>query len=123
MFTERSSSGKHMICDIKGIKNLNKLNSCEDLIFLLRKICKKHNFGIIKELSHEFIPIGHSILFLLSESHISIHSFPEKKHLSFDLYTCREYDNDNEYNEIYHEIIRFFDASNDSNLQIIDRYF
>ena len=81
-------------------------------------------FDILKEVSYQFDPIGCSILFLLSESHISIHSFPEKNHMSFDIYTCREYDNNCAYNKIYNNIIEFLDAdSNESTFNIIDRYF
>ncbi len=123
MFKERSSSGKHMILDIKDIKNTNVLNNVNDLMILLKNICKIHKFDILKESYHEFEPIGCSILFLLSESHISIHTFPEKNHMSFDLYTCREYENNSDYVEIYDYIIDYLNASRDSNFHIIDRYF
>lgn len=123
MFAERSSSGKHMICDIKNIKNTKSLNNVNDLISLLKNICVEHNFDILQETSYEFKPMGCSILFLLSESHISIHTFPEKNHMSLDLYTCREYNDNEAYNKIYKYIIEYLNASSESNLQIIDRYF
>ena len=123
MFAERSSSGKHMVCDIKNIKNTKSLNDVNDLISLLKNICSEHNFDILQETSYEFKPMGCSILFLLSESHISIHTFPEKNHMSFDLYTCREYNDNEAYNKIYKYIIEYLNASPESNLQIIDRYF
>lgn len=124
MFSERLSSGKHMICDIKNIKNTKSLNDINDLIQLLKDICLEHKFDILKEVSYQFEPIGCSILFLLSESHISIHTFPEKNHMSFDIYTCREYDNNSAYYKIYNRIINFLNAdSNESTFNIIDRYF
>lgn len=123
MFGHRFSSGKHLICDIKDIKNIKSLNDINDLTQLLKDICKIHKFDILKEVSYKFEPIGCSILFLLSESHISIHTFPEKNHMSFDLYTCREYQNNNAYYEIYNYIIKYLEASLESNFNIIDRYF
>jgi len=123
MFEKRNSSGKHLICDIKGIKNIKSLHDIDDLICFLKNICKQHNFEILKEVSYKFVPIGCSILFLLSESHISIHTFPEKNHMSLDLYTCREYENNDVYEQIYKYIIEYLDASLESNVQIIDRYF
>jgi S-adenosylmethionine decarboxylase len=124
MFSKRNTSGKHLICDIKNIKNTNSLNNVDDLINLLKNICSQHNFDILKEVSYQFEPIGCSILFLLSESHISIHTFPEKNHMSLDLYTCREYDNNDAYNEIFNYIIDYLNASsNESTFQIIDRFF
>ena len=42
MFKEYKSSGKHMICDFKGIQNLELLNNMERLKDLLKNICLKH---------------------------------------------------------------------------------
>jgi len=123
MFQNRLSSGKHMICDIYDIKNLILLNSTELLQQLLVNICNKYNFEILKEINYSFNPQGCTILFLLSESHISIHTFPEKNHISFDIYTCREYNNNNEYNEIYNYLIYNLRASANSECKIIDRNF
>ena len=88
MFNNYESSGKHMICDFKNIKNDKLLNNSNELNQILKEICYEHNFQILKETQYLFTPIGCSILFLLSESHISIHTFPEKNHMSFDIYTC-----------------------------------
>ena len=123
MFNDYESSGKHMICDFKGIQNKKLLNSMPGLINLLKNICKKYEFTILNETAHQFEPIGCSILFLLSESHISIHTFPEKNHISFDIYTCRQYNNNNVYDEIFHYIAKSIQASSISTYKIIERYF
>ena len=123
MFNGRLSSGKHLICDIKGIKNDTLLNSVNYMKNMLSDICLKFNFQILDKTQYEFEPQGCSILFLLSESHISLHSFPEKQHVSFDLYTCRDYETNNEYEEIYEYLINIFDASEESTITIIDRFF
>ena len=101
MFQEYESSGKHMICDFKGIENSELLNSMSELKDLLREICKTNDFNILNEVEKQFLPIGCSVLFLLSESHLSIHTFPEKNHISFDIYTCRQYSDNKFYNEMY----------------------
>jgi S-adenosylmethionine decarboxylase len=124
MFKEYESSGKHMICDFKCIKNEVLLNNMEKLNTMLKQICNDNEFQILHEVQYKFEPIGCSILFLLSESHLSIHTFPEKKHMSFDIYTCRQYKDNTVYNEIYQYLINILDASgNDSARRIIDRYF
>ena len=117
------TSGKHMICDIKGIKNVNILNNGDALNGILCSICTTCNFQILKKIQYDFTPQGCTILFLLSESHISLHSFPEKNHISLDLYTCREYEDDTEYNVIYKFLLDILDASENSTIKIIDRYF
>jgi S-adenosylmethionine decarboxylase proenzyme len=124
MFNEYESSGKHMICDFKGIKNYNLLNNIEHLNLVLKQICTDNEFQILNEVQHKFEPIGCSILFLLSESHLSIHTFPEKNHMSFDIYTCRQYNDNVVYNKIYHNLLNILDASSiNSSIKIIDRYF
>jgi S-adenosylmethionine decarboxylase proenzyme len=123
MFENYDSSGKHMICDFKGIENLELLNNITKLKSLMREICKKNDFTILNEIDHPFVPIGCSILFLLSESHLSIHTFPEKKHMSFDIYTCRQYDDNTVYNDIYNFLLDKLNCSLDSTCRIIDRYF
>ena len=124
MFDEYESSGKHMLCDFKGIQNNDLLNNGDELNLLLNKICKDYDFQILSETQHNFEPIGCSILFLLSESHLSIHTFPEKHHMSFDIYTCRQYQDNTVYDEIYNLLLNKLDASmNTSICKIIDRFF
>jgi len=123
MFNNFTSSGKHMICDFKEIKNTDLLNNCYKLRSMLREICGIYEFQILDELEHQFEPIGCSIIFMLSESHMSIHTFPEKAHISFDIYTCRQYDTNVPYDNLYSFIKRQLQASNKSNYTIIDRFF
>jgi S-adenosylmethionine decarboxylase proenzyme len=123
MFQEYNSSGKHMICDFKGIQNLDLLNNLDELKNVLREVCKNNDFNILNESEHKFYPIGLSILFLLSESHLSVHTFPEKNHMSFDIYTCRQYSDNAVYMEIFNFLSNKLQASLDSKYKIIDRYF
>ena len=123
MFQEYTSSGKHMVCDFKGIQNIDLLNSPVELKCLMREICKNNNFNILNEIDHIFTPIGCTMLFLLTESHLSIHTFPEKKHISFDIYTCRQYSDSSVYYKIYSDLLNQLEASLDSKCRIIDRYF
>ena len=123
MFNNYKSSGKHMICDFKNIKNTNLLNNIDDLKIMLNNICINNNFTILNTSEYLFQPIGCSIIFLLSESHISIHTFPEKNHMSFDIYTCRQYTNNDEYLKIFNYLLGKLNASPDSKCTILDRYF
>jgi S-adenosylmethionine decarboxylase proenzyme len=115
-------SGKHMICDIKGIKNLTLLGNMAEIQKLLDNICDKYEYVVLNKVVHQFDPIGITVLYLLSESHISIHTFPEKNYLAFDIYTCRQYDDNTVYNQIYEYIITEFDAIREIPI-IIERKF
>ena len=102
------STGKHMICDLTNIRNYFRLESMDSMHELLEDICNKYEFSIITKLEHKFEPQGLTMLYMLSESHISIHTFPEKRYLAFDIYTCREYCDDLVYMEIYDKLVKWF---------------
>jgi len=125
MFENTDSCGKHLICDFKNISNIQLLNNKLDLKLLCKNLCIENNFTILGEIDHDFHPQGCSFVFLLSESHLSVHTFPERNHLSFDLYTCRQYDdNDPTYLEIYNELCKKLGASYiKSDYKVIKRYF
>ena len=44
MFEEYESSGKHMICDFKGIQNARLLNDSDELNSMLKEICKTYDW-------------------------------------------------------------------------------
>ena len=124
MFSEvnKKSSGKHMICDIKNIRNKNLIHDLKKMELLLETICEAYNVTVLNRAAHEFSPQGLSILYLLSESHISIHTFPERDYIALDIYTCREYKDNSVYLEIYAYLIDSFEADHGSPT-IIDREF
>jgi S-adenosylmethionine decarboxylase len=117
-----NSSGKHMICDIKNIKNHILIHDLNKIKNILDTICSDNNFTILNKIEHLFEPQGLSILYLLSESHISIHIFPERNYIAFDLYTCRNYPDNSTYLHIYDYLIQCFDADKETP-SIIERRF
>jgi S-adenosylmethionine decarboxylase len=44
--------------------------------------------NVLGEVKHQFKPIGATPLYLLSESHLSVHTYPEKNYCAIDLYCC-----------------------------------
>jgi len=116
------SSGKHLICDIKNIKNHKLLNSLEELKNMFDYICKTYDYNILNKAEYIFSPQGITMIYMLSESHISIHTFPEKNYVAMDIYTCREYPNNDIYIEIQEYLKKIFDSSDESFL-IIERQY
>lgn len=45
---------------------------------------------VLQTMSHHFNPHGVTAICLLSESHISIHTWPEKGEAAVDVFTCGE---------------------------------
>jgi S-adenosylmethionine decarboxylase proenzyme len=103
-------SGRHMICDLKQISNITLLNDVDKLKEIMDFICDKYNYSILQKIEHIFEPQGSTIIYMLSESHMSIHTFPEKNYIAFDLYTCRSYPDNSVYNEIYEYLITEFQS-------------
>ena len=120
--SDANQSGKHMICDIKEIKNYELLNNPQRIKLVLNHICEKYNYTILNKIEHIFQPQGLTMLYLLSESHISIHTFPEREYFALDIYTCREYEDNTIYEEIYNYLVDEFWAKRE-NPKIIDRSF
>ena len=121
-YETQTCSGTHMICDIKQIENQELLNDISQLKELLDNICEKNNYTILQKTEHIFEPQGCTILYMLSESHISIHTFPEKNYIAFDLYTCRSYEDNQTYMEIYEYLITQLNAKKENPI-ILNRSF
>ena len=121
MMTTFVSTGKHMICDLHNIRNIELLNSLSGIRQVVDSICDEHSFSVLGKLEHQFTPQGCSLVYLLSESHISVHTFPEKNYIAMDIYTCREYPNNDVYEQIYNHLVNVFDADRDKTPVIIDR--
>lgn len=107
-FSGTISTGKHMICDLVNIKHMSRLESMELMRELLNEICARHDFTVLGSIEHKFEPQGLSLVYMLSESHISIHTFPEQRYLALDIYTCRHYSDDSVYMQIYAHLVDWF---------------
>jgi len=72
-----------------------KLNGCQPdrladekfLVRLLDNISSEINVHVVKRMSHYYGP-GVSVVFLLAESHISIHTWPELGFADFEIVSC-----------------------------------
>lgn len=49
----------------------------------------EENFTVVKRNRHQFEPQGETVAFILSESHYTLHSYPEENYISVDIYICR----------------------------------
>lgn len=95
--------GVHYLVDIDNTK-LDQLNSNSAITELCEKILKETNVTILGKLLHEFTPQGLTIIYLLSESHFSIHTWPESNCLRVDFFSC----NKNTDFDIFLQLLRDF---------------
>jgi S-adenosylmethionine/arginine decarboxylase-like enzyme len=53
-------------------------------------VLKASGFGVLAFSEHYFTPYGYSSMWLLSESHFALHTFPEENKTYFELSSCVE---------------------------------
>lgn len=56
----------------------------------MEKMLKHAGFGVLDSMSYDFKPYGFTGIFLLSESHFAIHTFPEQNKAYLELSSCVE---------------------------------
>lgn len=79
--------GKHIIVELSGCDQ-NSINDLEDVQEKMIEAAKQANATIIKSVFHKFSPLGVSGVVVISESHLSIHTWPELGYAAIDIYTC-----------------------------------
>jgi len=81
--------GHHYVLDIVLDDNKLLKDECQ-LQDFFKNVLNKTTFKVIGFLSHKFTTGGEGVtgIFLLSESHLSYHTYPESNYMSIDVYTC-----------------------------------
>lgn len=86
---EYSTFGRHVAIDVWGV-DFDLLNSAEYLQAQLVEAAEACGATVMSVQSKQFEPQGATVLVLLSESHLSIHTYPERGFAAIDCYTCGE---------------------------------
>lgn len=79
-----SYTGKQVIFDVV-------LKEQVEIDFLVKEMAnsiKKAGMTIVDLMHKRFEPQGDTVVFILSESSMQLHSYPEHRYYSFDIYTC-----------------------------------
>jgi S-adenosylmethionine decarboxylase len=87
---EQEVLGVHHIAELCEC-NADLLNNSEYISTSLRQAVEHANATLIEEVKYEFTPQGITAVCLLSESHISIHTWPEKGYAAVDIFTCGDH--------------------------------
>ncbi|WP_395374049.1 adenosylmethionine decarboxylase [Marinicella sp. W31] len=79
-------AGTHLIIDLWGAKNLDDLAIMEQA---MREAVEKAKATLLHIHLHHFTPNGGiSGVAVLAESHISVHTWPERNYAAFDVFMC-----------------------------------
>lgn len=89
------NKGKHIITDIKLKRNSEFLTDVTKGVLFLRQWTGFNNHTILHEYSKVFPSRydneegGYTCIIVLSESHMSIHTYPEFQKIAIDFYSCK----------------------------------
>jgi S-adenosylmethionine decarboxylase proenzyme len=104
----------HIIADFKWV-DFSKINLDEKILKnLISDLLKKNNLSELWNYYHTFSKKNEiTCVVALAESHINIHTWPEKKYISLDIFVCNFWkDNSKKAKKIYQELIDFFEPEN-----------
>ena len=78
---------KHLLLELYRC-DYEKLNDESFLRCTLNRAAKLANATVLNLISNKFEPQGVTVIALLAESHISIHTWPESNYSAVDIFTC-----------------------------------
>ena len=83
--------GKQILIDVKNIDS-DKLKLVENIKPFMDNLVEELKLNVVGECSHQFekdnSPYGATMIYLLSESHLSAHTFVDEGKITLDLFTC-----------------------------------
>jgi S-adenosylmethionine decarboxylase len=79
--------GHHVLLDLYGC-DIRTLNDVDYVRETLIEASQRIHTTIVSDTFHRFSPHGVSGVVVIAESHLSIHTWPEKAYAAFDAYTC-----------------------------------
>lgn len=82
-----STYGRHITMDLRDV-SFDKLNDAEFLKEAMVEAASRCGATIVGENFVKFSPQGVTGVLVLSESHLSIHTYPEEGFAAVDCYTC-----------------------------------
>lgn len=77
----------HLSSEIKNCSHI-LLNSPKELDCLLINICREMKITVLSKIKHRFSPTGVSVVYILSASHLALHTWPEEGFAHLDLISC-----------------------------------
>ena len=102
--------GLHIIAEL-AVSNVSLLNSFEHAKQCIDQIIDQKQLTNLGEVYHNFSPAGFTAVVCLSESHLSLHSWPEHNRLHLDVYLSNFLrDNNQTTQAIFNELVSFFNA-------------
>lgn len=78
------TSGKHVIADLWLAETLPMVS----VVGAAKEAIKRGGLTVVADVLHEFGGEAFTAVWVLAESHFSIHYFPERRYVAVDCYAC-----------------------------------
>ena len=82
--------GAHLFANVYNVPNKRLLEYLEHGLPLLDRIVRELRLTVVAQTGHQFSPVGYTYAYVLSESHFTIHTYPEYGSCYIDIFCCNE---------------------------------
>lgn len=104
------SPGLHKLVTLQ-VDKIEKLTNSNGFVVVTNSILEKYNLEKVGVVVHDFENNSFTISFCLKESHICIHTWPEYKQLTLDVYLCNYLqDNSHKVRNVMSDYISYFEG-------------
>ncbi|MDP2731250.1 MAG: adenosylmethionine decarboxylase [Dehalococcoidales bacterium] len=79
--------GSHFLVELINCPP-DKLRKVKDVKQIMDEVIRKSKTSLVDVAFHQFEPEGVSGVFLIKESHVAIHTWPEESYAAADIFTC-----------------------------------
>ena len=106
-------NGLHLIGDLNGCRcDASLLLDANKMGEQCARICSDAGLTVLDTRFHQFDDAGFTGLVLLAESHVAIHTWPEKKGLTLDVYVCNFMaDNSGKARQVFNALVALYQPS------------
>lgn len=80
--------GTHVLVNVYDVPHAELLTHLDSGISTLDSIVRELQFHVVAQAGHQFSPMGYSYAYVLSESHFTIHTYPEYQSCYIDMFCC-----------------------------------
>ena len=80
--------GIHLLVNVYDVPNTAHLEYLSHGRPLLDSIVNQIGLHVVAQTGHQFPPVGYSYAYVLSESHFTIHTYPEHRSCYIDFFCC-----------------------------------
>jgi len=84
--------GIHLIVDLLGV-DPERISRVKPVKGILERAVEESGLKKITASFHQFEPHGVSAVYLLRESHLSVHTWPEYGYVALDIFSCGDDEN------------------------------